>query len=460
MRRHGKGDVVLETFAGDGLRARVLRGTGLTLIGFGGAQVLRLAGNLVLTRILFPEVFGLMALVQVFMTGLQMFSDMGLRTSVIQNERGDDPLFLGTAFTLQLIRGIILWLAACALALPAANFYEAPMLAQLLPIVGLNAVISGTVSMNAARVNRHMMLGRLTTLELGTQALGLAVMVVLALIWGSVWALVVGGLFASITKAASSHAWLPGGWIAPSWDISAMREMIQFGKYIFLGTLAGFLVGQGDRAILGAYVRLDVLALYNIAFFLATVPLLIAHQLSDRVLFPLYRTAPPSKSAENRRRILHTRLGLTGGVMALATVTALFGVPIIELLYDPRYHDAGSLLVLLSLASLPAVITAGHGTILLANGNSRDFTILMFFSAVFRIGLMIMGMELFGLVGLILLPALASALTYPLNVVLIRRYDGWVFSHDVGFLFFALMISGLAIWLNAGTIVLLSELGT
>lgn len=443
---------MLKVFGGDGLRARVLRGTGLTLVGFGGAQVLRLGGNLVLTRILFPEVFGLMALVQVFMTGLQMFSDIGLRASVIQNERGDDPLFLGTAFTLQLGRGVVLWLAACALAAPAAVLYDAPMLAVLLPVVGLNAVIEGAESMNAARVNRHLTLGRLTTLELGTQALGLVVMVALALVWGSVWALVAGGLVSNLAKALLSHLWLPGRWIAPRWDSSAARELVHFGKYIFLGTVAGFLVNQGDRAILGKYATLEVLALYNIAFFLGTAALVTSRHLTDRVLFPLYSTLPPAESAQNRQKVLRARLGLTGGMMVLAAVPALFGVPIIELLYDPRYHDAGPLLVLLSLASLPAIITAGHGTILLANGNSRDFTLLIILTAAIRTGLMLLGMELYGLSGLILMPLLGELLTYFYLLRLIRRYRAWDWRQDFGFLFFALVIAAVALNWNAEAI--------
>jgi hypothetical protein len=54
------------------------RGSMLTVISFGGQNALRLGSNLILTRLLFPEAFGLMALVQVFMTGLQMFSDLGI----------------------------------------------------------------------------------------------------------------------------------------------------------------------------------------------------------------------------------------------------------------------------------------------------------------------------------------------------------------------------------------------
>ncbi len=50
----------------------------MTLGGVGGQQFLRLASNLILTRLMFPEAFGLMALIQTFMVGLQMFSDIGI----------------------------------------------------------------------------------------------------------------------------------------------------------------------------------------------------------------------------------------------------------------------------------------------------------------------------------------------------------------------------------------------
>ncbi len=75
------------------------------IIGYGSSQCLRLISNLILTRLLVPELFGLMALVNTFIIGLNLFSDVGIRPSIIRSERGEDPLFLNTAWTLQVIRG-------------------------------------------------------------------------------------------------------------------------------------------------------------------------------------------------------------------------------------------------------------------------------------------------------------------------------------------------------------------
>ncbi|MGE4326864.1 MAG: polysaccharide biosynthesis protein, partial [Pseudodonghicola sp.] len=59
----------LSAFSGNTLMARVLRSASWLMLSFGGAQALRLMSNLVLTRILYPEAFGLMALVSVVTIG-------------------------------------------------------------------------------------------------------------------------------------------------------------------------------------------------------------------------------------------------------------------------------------------------------------------------------------------------------------------------------------------------------
>ena len=68
----------------------------LTVVSFGGDNVLRLASNLILTRILFPEAFGLMALVQVVLASLSMLSDLGIFSAIVQNKRGDDLNTIGS----------------------------------------------------------------------------------------------------------------------------------------------------------------------------------------------------------------------------------------------------------------------------------------------------------------------------------------------------------------------------
>ena len=180
------------------LRSKVGRGSLWAVLGYGGGQILRLAGNLVLWRLLYAEAFGLMAIVNVFMLGLLMFSDVGIGPSIIQHEHGDDPKYLHTAWTIQVARGFALFAVAAAAAVPLAHFYQEPALARLIPVVAFSSILSGFNSTKLFTVTRRIALGRLTAIDIGSQAAGLAVMVVAALVTRSIWALVLGGVVTAV----------------------------------------------------------------------------------------------------------------------------------------------------------------------------------------------------------------------------------------------------------------------
>jgi len=237
---------VLTRMRGGSLSARALRGSLVTVGGFGGSQVIRLASNLILTRLLFPEAFGMMALIAVFMQGLAMFSDVGVTPAILQSKRGDDRDFLNTAWTIQAIRGVCLWLAACALAWPVASFYGEPQLMQLLPVASLTLVIQGFNPTRMDTANRHLVLGRLTALDLGAQVLGIVVAVVLSWLTGSVWSLVISGLVSAVAVLVLYNLYLPGEANRFRWERAAVQELVHFGKWIFHSTVCGFLFLQSD----------------------------------------------------------------------------------------------------------------------------------------------------------------------------------------------------------------------
>lgn len=439
---------LLRPFRGDGLRGRALRGAAQSVAGVGGQQVLRLASNLVLTRLLFPEAFGLMALVQVFLNGLQMFSDLGIRASIIQNERGDEEDFLNTAWTVQILRGFALWLGACALAWPAAVFYEEPMIMWLLPVVGFNSVIRGFTSTNVASANRHIRLGRLVSLELISQLVGLIVMIGAAAIWNSVWSLVLGSIISSVVGAVLSHTWMPGIRNRLCWDRAAVSDLLRFGQYIFLSTLITFFVNEGDKLILGRFISLANLAFYNMAYFLANVPNLVSNIVVERVIFPIYRNLRPSEGADNRKKIGTARYLLTGTTMTMTGILAIFGDHLIQFLYDSRYYSAGPMLVLFSLSRLPLTITATYGRLLLAEGNSRNFAAITFVTGALKLGGMIAGFYFLGISGVILANALVGFGIYPVQFWFISRYQGTDLRHDLIYLGYAALILAVATAVN------------
>ena len=214
------------------LKKRAIESAGWTTIGYGISQVLRLVSNLVLTRYLTPEYFGLMAIVNVFVIGLAMFSDIGIGQSIIQNERANDRIFLDTAWTLKVIRGFTLWICCLLAAWPFSVFYNQPLLIWIIPIAGFVTVISGFNSTAEFSVNRNLVLGRLTAIELISQALSIFLMLAFAIIYPSVWVLVGGALCSAFVKMVLTHTWLSELPDRFSWDPQSIKSMVKFGKWI------------------------------------------------------------------------------------------------------------------------------------------------------------------------------------------------------------------------------------
>lgn len=434
-------------FKGDGYTARASRGTVLMALNFGGQNFLRLASNLLLTRLLFPEAFGLMALVQLVIAGASMMSDFGLRSAIVSDPRGNDPAFLNTAFTLQILRGGVLSMAILLLAGPMARFYDEPQLAEILMLSALIPLISGFNSTRILSASRELILGRLTILMLTSQSSGILAMIALAWWMQSVWALAIGGVVTVTVLAILSHLLLPGPRDRIGFEWAAARRLFGFGKYIFLATLATFLIGQGDKAVLGKYVSLDELAIYNIGFFLASVLWLLSRSLNDQIVFPLYARTPPNESLENRRRLGKARFALTGVVMLGTGAIALIGVPLVALLYDPRYEAAGPVLVLVALAVMPRLITHSYEKLPLAAGHSGRYALIMMVSAGAQLALTLIGVQTYGLIGAIGAPLLSWGLVYPLIVCVARHYKGWSPLHDLTYGLVALAFTALTLWL-------------
>lgn len=444
---------LLQQLRGGRLMARVMRSTSWILLGYGGSQALRLGSNLILTRLLFPEAFGLMALVGLVTLGLMLFSDVGISPSIAQSKRGDDPDFLNTAWSIQVLRGFCLFVIACALALPLAGFYDAPELATYLPIAALALVITGFNPTRIETAQRHLLMGRLTVLDLAAQVIGIVVMILLAWWLQSVLALVVGGVVTPLAKLVLTSVFLPGPSNRFRWEPAAVRELVGFGKWIFLSTAFWFFASQGDRAVLGKFLSLDSLGIYNIAFFLGAFALQLGSSVTGKVMIPVYRDAK-----HETRKIAKLRFGLSGVTLILLIVMAFAGPWLVGVLYDPRYAQGGAIVTLLSVALIPQVIGMSYDQAALAAGDSRRFFVVSATRAVLQILLLVAGVSLYGVIGAVVGIGLAQTLTHPVIIWLARAHDAWDMRHDVICALGAGALGALAVWVHRDAIAALAAL--
>lgn len=413
------------------LKQQVIVGSMWTIASFGASQVLRLASNVVLTRLLSPAMFGMMAIVNIFLMGLQMFSDIGIGPSIVQHRRGDDPVFLNTAWTLQVIRGATLWLLSCALAWPVARLYDEPLLCWVIPVAAMTAVVAGFNATVLFTLNRNLAMRRLTILELTAQSTGIVVMILWAWFHRSVWALVAGGLATSAcTLILSWRLSQRGNRFA--WDSESRHMLLGFGRLVFLSTAITFLAGQGERLILGKLVSLETLGIYTVAFTMAQLGTRVAKTVFQKVFFPGFAQMFRQDSARAAARYCTTRWVIDLSSVVMAVLLMAFGPWAVRVLYDPRYWDAGWMLQILAVQGAWDIMRAPAAVLLLAAGKP-GYSV---WAGISRVAVLCVGLPLsmhlpsdqqrmYVAVWIIALSAVPSAVVYMIGVCRVFPKMAW-----------------------------------
>jgi O-antigen/teichoic acid export membrane protein len=388
------------------LKRLAIHGTIWTAVSFGISQILRLGFNLVVTRLLYPELFGLMAVVYTLVNGLTLFCDLGIEPAVVRDPRGAEPAFLHTAWTLQIVRGLGLACFSLLLAWPAAAFYKDSRLLWLLPVVGLINLVAGFNSTTLLTLKRNMDVRRSVTIEIGTQLLSGIVMMVWAWLSPSVWALASGALSASLIRMAWSHLLASGNADRMAWDRGIVRRLLQFGRWIWVSSILTFLALQIDRLILAKMLTWQLLGIYGLASAIAEVPRGLTLAINSNVIFPAYSKCAALPRPEFRARILRHRGSLLA-VLALAIAfLTVFGDLIMRLLYDRRYAAGAWMLPVLALGIWPSALANTIDSSLVAIGQPRRVASANLMKILFTALGIPLAFRLMGITGAVLVVAL------------------------------------------------------
>lgn len=368
-------------------RQRIVHASVWTIGGHASSQALRLISNLLMTRLLMPEAFGIMAIANTFIIGLALFSDVGLGQSVVRSKRSEEATFTNTVWTMQVARGLLICLVALglALALGAAahgevfandSVYSRPELPWILALLSLSPAIAGLESTKMALAGRALNVKLITFIEIGSQVGALCLMLAWAYLAPSIWVLAVGAVAASFIRTLLTHAVLPGAANHFHWDKEAVAEVFGYGKWIFLSSILGFVVLNGDKLILGGLVDASALGMFSLASFLVSAIQLVFNKLSSSVAFPTFCEVARTRPQDLRNTYYKLRLPIEIASLFAAGFLFAAGHLVANILYDQRYQQVGILLEILSI-SLLEVRYGVAGQCLMAMGHSKAFTILI-----------------------------------------------------------------------------------
>jgi O-antigen/teichoic acid export membrane protein len=431
-----------------GLRSTAARATAWTYGSFAISQTVRVGSHLLLARMLAPEAFGLLLIVQLLLSAIRMFSDLGVGAAVVQNPRGGEPRFLQTAWTLGIVTSVARWAIASAVAWPLARHFDEPLLLYLVPVVAMTAVIDSFTSMKVDALERRLEVKRVVIIDLASYIVSVAVMLGATYVLRNVWGLVIGGLTYSVISTILTHVALPGPPARFAWDREVLRQLVRFGKWLFFSSILTYIATYIDDIILANLVTTAELGLYSIGAMLAQYGLGIVAGFSGGILFPLFSRAAEEGPHAVRGKIFRIRAIITVLFVPPLWFLAIFGQEVVDFLYDARYTEAGWIVQWLSVAAIPVTILAPAESLILSSGNSFRHMLVQFADVIILTLALGIGAALYGMPGVVGGVVVGSFLCYIALAVLVRPYGGWIAKLDLPALAISGAVVGLGWWLT------------
>ncbi len=307
----------------------------------------------------------------------------------------------------------------------------------MLCVAGSSAAISGFQSMAIATANRKLWLGRITIVGIANQVATTAVTILLAWIFSSVWALVAGSVIGVLVGTILGHIALPWHRHAFHIERKALGSLYRFGRWIFLTTIVSYVGGKGIQAIQGALVPVQTLGYLSIAGMFASAMVDLSSRFSSSVAFPKLSMTSREQWQQFRRTLNRLRIRILILILPVFVGLSLFALPLINLLYDSRYAEAGPYLAIMAIDSAIRIVPMLYGSGFAAMGNARMLFLLSGTSMVLRITGLSAGYYFGYVQGMLIGTAVGNLCAYAIAAVAARRsqmLSPWTDILAVGFI--------------------------
>jgi lipopolysaccharide exporter len=339
----------------EGLLGRSLLGSGW--LGFGTFidHFGRFLRNIILTRLLAPETFGLMATLIAAVSALEAIAEVGLGQSIIRNKDGAKYEFLNIVWWMSAVRGLLLYLIAIIAAPFISHIYHKPEATELLRIGFTVFLFSGLMSPGVFALAKELRFKRWVALMQGAGLIGVIVAVILGFIMKNVWALVIAFIVEGFLRFVLSFMVCPFKPVL-KFEIRYVHEVLRFSKGLFGLPLLMMIYFQTDIFVVGKILSLAILGKYTLAKTIAEIPTAFLGKIVNPVLMSAL-----SAMQDNLDKFFATLMKMMQVLtMFISPVIAFFIVcsgPILTFFYGKNYTEMAVPLSVLSVSYLITMLT-------------------------------------------------------------------------------------------------------
>jgi lipopolysaccharide exporter len=375
--------------------------------------------TLILARLLAPEDYGMIAMATVLLGAVEGITAFGFDAVLVQDQDAGPDKY-NTAWTMGVIRGVVLG-AAFALAAPAlADFYNEPRLVPLIQLLALGTFIEGFESVGIVDFRKQLRFDRDFTLQLIPRLISFVATLLLASALHNFWALAYGILIGRTSRVVTGFVMHP---YRPRFTLARWREIFHFSKWLMVNSALRFVDNSGDTLVLGRYVPPAVLGFYTLAYEISNLALTELVAPIQRALLPGY--ARIAKDYATLRTTYMTTFSITV-MLALPVavgiaVTAPSSIPI---LLGETWLPCVPLVQILSISGALRLSVANSGAAYMAIGRPAYTTLLYAGTAAVSMPLLIFGAREAGPIGAALAMMVAGAVFASTNLLVLNKVIG------------------------------------
>lgn len=403
--------------ADDSIAMKAARGAGWIFAWRMVTRLLGLGSTLVLVRYLQPADFGLVAIAVAFAAGIDALSDMGVEYALIREKELDRALY-DTAFTMNVLRGLLSVVIVALAAWPLAYFVGDPRLVPLVLVLSMALFMASLENIGVVEFRRNFAFDKEFILFLLPRLLGVCSNIILAMLWPSYWVLVIGTLLTRFGRMVLSYVIHP---YRPRLSLSAWQPLFRYSVWIWAQSMVSVLRERADPVVLGRLLDPARVGIFSIGVEIAILPGTEIAQPISRVLFPGFAAAHHGGGG------LADAFTRAVAVIATLILPVCFGMslladPIVRLILGHNWLAAVPIVQIISAASAVSVIGYAAGNVLGVAGKTRWQFLLTLGSACVRLPFLAFMVWRQELRGAAIAVAMSGVLDTTTTAVVVCRY--------------------------------------
>lgn len=330
--------------------------------------VLTLLSTIVISRLLSPDDYGVMAMAAPVVGFIVLFQDLGLSSATIQAREMPSALSSGL-FWINMLASVAIFLALLAAAPLVAWFYGDARAGYVTAASAFGLLIAGSSLQHMALLTREMRFATLSMIEVVNALVTFLAALAAAYFLRSYWALWIGtmsGMLVQVALAWRMMPWRPA--LRPSLD--GTGRMARFGGSLTGFNILNFISRNIDYVLIAKFAGAAAVGLYDRSIKLMMLPLQTLNGPLGRLMLPVLSRLVDQPERYRRSFLLAIRAILFVATPGIAIATAI-SERLMVFLLGAQWAAAGPIFFWLGLASLLQPVSNTSGWLFISSGNAR-----------------------------------------------------------------------------------------